>query len=192
VKLEKQPNIEAVHAQLSNQFGDRVTNARAVRESHGGSEAYHPSSRQILLGFLKALRRCKRLSGFVPPIVVPIVPFGAGTSLEGNASSPRGGVCLDMMKMNRSRASNSLIALPRSLLRDVLRRLRVDNCTGLFGRACIGYCDVRTVACQAQCYGRANAATSTCYKRNSAFEARHSNSHAVFAYSVLISRNDLN
>ena len=32
---------------------------------------------------------------------VPIVPFGAGTSLEGNALSIHGGVCIDFARMNR-------------------------------------------------------------------------------------------
>ena len=32
---------------------------------------------------------------------MPIVPFGAGTSLEGNASAVAGGVCIDFARMNK-------------------------------------------------------------------------------------------
>ncbi|HEU0094921.1 MAG TPA: FAD-binding protein, partial [Rhizomicrobium sp.] len=32
---------------------------------------------------------------------VPIIPFGTGTSLEGQVNAPYGGICVDTVKMNR-------------------------------------------------------------------------------------------
>ena len=101
MKREMQLALDAVRAHLADRFGERVTNARAVLEAHGGSEAYHAPQPPDLVAFPESTDEVREIVGICAARGVPIVPFGAGTSLEGNASSPRGGLCLDTLKMNR-------------------------------------------------------------------------------------------
>lgn len=99
MKREMQLALDAVRAHLADRFGERVTNARAVLEAHGGSEAYHAPQPPDLVAFPESTDEVREIVGICAARGVPIVPFGAGTSLEGNASSPRGGLCLDTLKM---------------------------------------------------------------------------------------------
>jgi hypothetical protein len=106
VNCERHLAIDTIRAQLADRFGDRVTNASSIREAHGGSESYHAPQPPDLVAFPESTSEVREIVGICAAHGVPIVPFGAGTSLEGNASSPRGGVCVDTVKMNRVLAIN--------------------------------------------------------------------------------------
>ncbi len=81
--------------------GDRVSTARAVRDQHGRDESFHPAHPPDAVVFPRTteevvgiVRACARHSA-------PIVPFGAGTSLEGHVHALEGGVCVAMGGMDR-------------------------------------------------------------------------------------------
>ena len=82
-------------------FGERVTDAAAVRQAHGLSEAYHAPHPPDLVVFPESASEAQQLVQLCARFKVPMIPFGAGTSLEGNASAPYGGVCVDMTRMNQ-------------------------------------------------------------------------------------------
>ncbi len=64
---------------------------------------------------------------------VPLIPFGTGSSLEGHVNAPGGGICIDMMRMNRVLAVNTedldCTVEPGVTREDLNRELRA---TGLF------------------------------------------------------------
>jgi D-lactate dehydrogenase (cytochrome) len=98
---------EAVLSRLVEIVGERATTVPAVLDAHGRSEAYHPVSPPDVVVFPETAREVQRIVAVCADAGLPVVPFGAGTSLEGNASAPRGGVCLDMSRMNRIVAVNA-------------------------------------------------------------------------------------
>src|SRR5205823_1828994 len=94
-------------AELRQSLGERVTDAAAVTTAHGRSEAYHGLHAPDLVAFPESTEEVAAVVKTCAARGVPIVPFGAGTSLEGNAASVRGGVCIDFSRMNRVLAVNT-------------------------------------------------------------------------------------
>jgi D-lactate dehydrogenase (cytochrome) len=90
-----------VLADLRTLLGDRATDARVVRDHHSRGESYHAAAAPDFVCFplttdeVAGIVRISRDRG------VPIVPFGAGTSLEGHVHAVHGGICLDLRQMNR-------------------------------------------------------------------------------------------
>jgi len=86
---------------LSRRFGERLTTVDSERQRHGVDESYHePMPPDAVLWpestdeVSAAVEICARTS-------TPVVAYGAGTSLEGHVAALRGGICIDMTRMNR-------------------------------------------------------------------------------------------
>ncbi|MET0719829.1 MAG: FAD-linked oxidase C-terminal domain-containing protein [Tardiphaga sp.] len=94
-------SVETVVGRLSEIMGTRATTARGVLDDHGRSEAYHASRPPDVVAFPESTEEVARIVRLCGELGMPVVPFGAGTSLEGNAASIKGGVCIDLSRMNR-------------------------------------------------------------------------------------------
>jgi D-lactate dehydrogenase (cytochrome) len=91
----------AVMARLAEVVGPRATTAPGILDGHGRSEAYHAATPPDVVVFPESTEEVARIVRTCREVGLPVVPFGAGTSLEGNAAAVRGGVCLDLTRMNR-------------------------------------------------------------------------------------------
>jgi D-lactate dehydrogenase (cytochrome) len=100
-------SIGGILGSLADLLGDRVTAAQPILESHGRSEAYQAPQLPQLVAFPESPAEVQQIVRLCARAGMPIVPFGAGTSLEGNAAAPSGGLCLDMTRMNRVLAVNA-------------------------------------------------------------------------------------
>ncbi|MEZ5824228.1 MAG: FAD-linked oxidase C-terminal domain-containing protein [Geminicoccaceae bacterium] len=91
---------ETVVARLKEMLGERCSTAQAVREQHGHGESYHPTLLPDAVCMPASTGEVAEIVTLCAEHEVPIVPFGAGTSLEGHVTPLRGGITLDMREMN--------------------------------------------------------------------------------------------
>jgi D-lactate dehydrogenase (cytochrome) len=96
-----------VFAALRARLGERVTNAAAARDAHGRSESYHAPHPPDLVAFPESTAEVVEIVRICAAARVPLIGYGAGTSLEGNALAVRGGVTVDFARMNAVLAVNA-------------------------------------------------------------------------------------
>jgi D-lactate dehydrogenase (cytochrome) len=86
---------------LRSLLGDRVTDAVAVREHHSHGESYHAPAAPDLVCFPASTDEVVEIVRVSRDTGLPLIPFGAGTSLEGHVHAIRGGISVDFRNMNR-------------------------------------------------------------------------------------------
>ena len=82
-------------------LGPRATDAMTVREHHSHGESYHPPAAPDVVCFPSTAEEVVEIVRISARFGVPIVPFGAGTSLEGHVQALRGGITIDLRDLNR-------------------------------------------------------------------------------------------
>jgi len=92
---------DSLLAALQPILGDRVTGSAVVRDHHSRGESYHASAPPDLVTFPHSTEEISAIVRACAEREVPIVAFGAGTSLEGQVLALRGGVCIDLTQMNK-------------------------------------------------------------------------------------------
>lgn len=93
------PAVEAVIGQLRAYFGERLSTLPAVRDQHGHDESWHESAPPDAVVFPKTTEEVSRVVSACAAEGVPVIPFGAGTSLEGHVAAIHGGIAIDMSGM---------------------------------------------------------------------------------------------
>ncbi|MBL8629843.1 MAG: FAD-binding protein [Rhodospirillaceae bacterium] len=91
---------EAVAALLAH-FGARVSTSAHIRDQHGRGESWHPSAPPDAVVFAESTEDVAEAVKICAAHTVPIIAFGAGTSLEGQVNAVQGGVCIDLSRMTK-------------------------------------------------------------------------------------------
>jgi D-lactate dehydrogenase (cytochrome) len=85
---------------LRQRFGDRLSTAPAVREHHGKDASYHAPAAPDAVVFAQTTEEVAETVRLCANERVPVIPYGTGTSLEGQIAALEGGVCIDLSQMN--------------------------------------------------------------------------------------------
>ncbi len=94
------PLDEAFVASLRHRFGDALALGEGIRRQHGTSEAHFAESLPDAVVFAASTEEVADCVRLCTAAGVAIVPFGAGTSIEGNALPVNGGVSINLSRMD--------------------------------------------------------------------------------------------
>jgi D-lactate dehydrogenase (cytochrome) len=79
----------------------RVSDGESVLDQHAGDLSYHAPHRPDAVVFPESTEEVAAVLAFANEARVPVVAFGAGTSIEGHVIPLEGGISLDLTRMNR-------------------------------------------------------------------------------------------
>ena len=82
-------------------LGDRISTGISIRKQHGTNETYFPEMLPDAVVFVKNSKEVSDVVKICNNEECPVVAWGTGTSLEGNALAKRGGISINMMNMNK-------------------------------------------------------------------------------------------
>ncbi len=93
--------VNSVVAALQTRFGDRAVTNMAIREQHGHGEGLPAFGLPDVVVFPEMNEEVAFILKTCNDAGVPVVPFGAGSSLEGQLAALSGGVSLDMSRFDK-------------------------------------------------------------------------------------------
>jgi len=82
-------------------LGDRYTSAIGIRDQHGKDESSLPYASPQAVVYPQSTEEVQHIARICHRHKIPMIPYGVGTSLEGHVLAVRGGVTIDMSRMNR-------------------------------------------------------------------------------------------
>jgi D-lactate dehydrogenase (cytochrome) len=88
-------------ASLAARFGDRFSTGASIREQHAHTLTWIRCEPPDAVLFAETTEEVVEAVKLCAEARMPVIPFGTGTSLEGQVNAPFGGLSLDLSRMNR-------------------------------------------------------------------------------------------
>ena len=93
--------ILAVLGVLKQALGERFQTGESFRAQHAHTTTYIPSQLPDGVVFAETSEDVRTVVKACAEHKVPVIPFGTGSSLEGQVNAPQGGISIDFSRMNR-------------------------------------------------------------------------------------------
>ena len=94
-------NISLVSDILKQRFGERFQNGASIREQHAHTTTYIENQPPDAVIFAQNAEDVSWVVEVCAQHNCPVIPFGTGSSLEGQLNAPDGGVSIDVSQMNQ-------------------------------------------------------------------------------------------
>jgi len=95
------PVPQALLDALAQRFGAQCSTALAVREQHGRDEGSLQAPPPAAVVFAESTQDVQDAVRLAAQYGVPVIPYAAGSSLEGHLLAVQGGISIDLNRMNR-------------------------------------------------------------------------------------------
>ncbi len=96
-----QERMEEAVRELKSLLDRRASTVESVRENHSHGESYHPAAQPDVVCFPHSTEEVSEILKISAKHQVPVIPFGAGTSMEAQVNAIHGGITIDMREMNK-------------------------------------------------------------------------------------------
>ncbi|MGH1415965.1 MAG: FAD-binding oxidoreductase [Pelagimonas sp.] len=93
--------LQQAIAELHTLLGERLSLSKSDLEAHGRSESHFPLTPPDGVVFPENTEETQKIVSICATHGVPVIGWGAGTSLEGHALAMRGGISVDFSRMNK-------------------------------------------------------------------------------------------
>ncbi|MEM7169418.1 MAG: FAD-linked oxidase C-terminal domain-containing protein [Pseudomonadota bacterium] len=97
----------ACQAELREWFDSKVSTQFSVREHHGHDESWHTPAVPDYVLFAESASDVVACAKICTKYQVPMIPFGTGSSMEGNVQAVEGGLSIDTSRMDRILSVNA-------------------------------------------------------------------------------------
>ncbi|OHZ36039.1 FAD-binding oxidoreductase [Agrobacterium vitis] len=97
----KEEGVALVLDLLKQSFGERFQTGQSFREQHAHTTTYLPAQLPDGVVFVESAEDVKTVVRICAQHKVPMVPFGVGSSLEGQVNAAHGGISIDFTRMDK-------------------------------------------------------------------------------------------